>query len=123
MEPGPKLDALVAERVMGWKKNNCFWNDYNNYAINTDDWGSYYPESLPWAPSRFITHAWEVVEKVGVRIDVVGDIGLAFDVTICVEENGGYNFYSDSADTFSHAICLAALKAVGYDIIPQDKDT
>ena len=45
MKPGRELDALVVEKVMGWK-----WLSGN-----------------PWAPSTDIAAAWEVLEKMRER--------------------------------------------------------
>ena len=59
MKPGPELDCLVAERVMGWQ-----------YDLLRDAWvkadgGHAYAEV--WKPSTDIAAAWEVLEHLRER--------------------------------------------------------
>jgi hypothetical protein len=60
MKPGPELNALVAEKVMGWKTN---W-------LKTDWWEEINPNThhhkglvKDFNPSEDMSAAWEVVEK------------------------------------------------------------
>ena len=66
MEPGRELDALVAEKVMGWKlidRKSAGWGDGPPvWATGDESWdGS--PTFQDFRPSVAIRHAWEVVEK------------------------------------------------------------
>lgn len=100
MEAGRELDALIAEKVMGFPLE----------IIR----GAPYPE-CPRHYSTDIAAAWEVVEK---------DDGWGHDWRVkrwvssskpysCTAERtaDGQNFYAE-AETAPLAICLAALKAV-----------
>lgn len=50
MQPGPELDALVSEKVMGWSNHQQQWIPRG-------------AELVPWRPSTEIDAAWEVVRK------------------------------------------------------------
>jgi hypothetical protein len=104
MTPGPKLDALVAEKVMG-------------LVI---------PSRPGWGPKPYSTDiaaAWEVVEKFGhFHIQTVfGDgsvdsFGEMIRVRLTTEATLQGRTMESIAETAPHAICLAALKAVGYTL-------
>ena len=67
LEPGPELDRLMAERVMGWE-----------YDLLRDAWfkdgeGGIWAEN--WHPSTDIAAAWELIEALrrkGFIIDITG---------------------------------------------------
>jgi len=100
MKAGRELDALVAEKVMGWHPDLCG--------------GKYEAVKIP-AYSSSISAAWEVVEKLQERALCVAlewtiTDGWAFGITphdfpyeFCIKEN---------ASSIPLAICLAALKTV-----------
>jgi hypothetical protein len=106
MQAGPGLDALIAERVMGWKRG---------FDINGSAHGRYFisggevyanPVSRLWSPSRDMGAAWEVVEKLGPPFEIrqhfkIGD--TAWSV-----RGGEFIAYASTAPL---AICRAALKA------------
>ena len=133
MKAGRELDALIAEKVMGWRRMS--WKDYHAYMnfMGTDEreeftyaWHDadgnmtefhandklYYDDPTPpWAPSEEIADAWLVVEQ----------LGKSFDVSRCRKfqeieawfwEASFHNGPDAQADTAPLAICLAALKAV-----------
>lgn len=127
MKAGRELDALVAEKVMGWMDGDGVGlRVADGEVINSMD-------CRPWSPSTDIAAAWEVVEKMAARMrsdsrfnwsgphfksphtyltslpEVVYPLG-----TECwyVETSSGVREWSCAA-TAEHAICLAALKAVG----------
>lgn len=116
MKPGRELDSLVAEKVMGWRKDSDGdWERPSKDAI--DGW---YPDHL-FPYSTDIAAAWEVVEK------LTAQFGDDFTIwSIWSRENkirarfnrGESRTYAAQADapTAPHAICLAALKAVGHEI-------
>lgn len=123
LKAGRELDALIAEKVMGWQEVRVGVGDDGIEGLmgvpdSPDPWRSAY-----WVPaySIDIAHAWQVVEKL--RADCVfANIGPD------PSEGGGYNcqfHWGEGEDDFDigvvdaeaptapHAICLAALKAVG----------
>jgi hypothetical protein len=73
VKAGHKLDALVAEKVMGWFKEVDF--DYKEYPQhNWRDKSGFtaianHPDQMPglpmWSPSSDIKAAWDVAEKAG----------------------------------------------------------
>jgi hypothetical protein len=118
MDAGRELDALVAEKVMGWKphfRNTAFY-------VKAEDEGKVMDHHCmlisEWHPSTDIAAAWRVVEHMidhnpfghgwwemayrphdtnrGATVNFVGDPR-----------------YVEYASTVPLAICLAALKAVG----------
>jgi Phage ABA sandwich domain len=107
---GRELDALVAEKVMGWEP-------YHDGAWLTGeqlpDWGGPQIVGRTWSPSTDITAAWQVVEKLNAqRYDIaIGnwthEAGIIWQVMI---ENSNVERKS-----FPLALCLAALKATKND--------
>jgi len=113
MNAGRELDALVAEKVMGWKRLDLG-------PINGIRWikGKDVIESeFPFSYSTDISAAWEVVEKlraVGVEIVVVAH-SVKFSCCVNDTETGKTSFLSLAA-TAPRAICKMALRAVGVDL-------
>lgn len=120
---GRELDSLVAEKVMGWQQPN-----HLGHADICASWG---PSKmctcdgeLRWPPySTSIAAAWQVVEK-------LESIGFDF---MCGISKRGRPFQNSASfrlgdkeepsyknvevwETMPLAICLAALKAVGYEV-------
>lgn len=68
LQAGRELDALVAEKVMGWRRHPTDrWHDGEreldrDHAVEGGG-GDYYHPDEPWSPSTEIAAAWEVVEK------------------------------------------------------------
>ena len=110
MKPA-EIDALVAERVMGWRQDTYgFWRD-----------GPAGAESFvhqEWSPSTSIADAWEVVERMA---------ELNFRVSLCqltrdphwlvrfedaITEKTCGEFWSSSPVAAPLAICIAALRAL-----------
>jgi len=126
MTPGPELDALIAVEVMGWSvdKHGTVWRDEQHK----------YPDRLPyfqWSPSTDISAAWEVVDVIlgkGFSVFVSalhsGNLQGCLIEGACAKpmkpEDNVLNIYRNmivaktQTETVPHAICLAALKAVGY---------
>lgn len=136
-KPGRELDALVAEKVMGWTKEPCIrygmWK-----AEQTEHPGfrwtapgesikeSYIKDrSYPAPYSTDIAAAWQVVDKlqttlgVWINIDMPGYHPPGVEITFPTEDLEGLlpnkKFYQGGADV-PHAICLAALRAVGVKV-------
>lgn len=125
LEPGPELDALVAEKVLGWS-----YQTFPGPMEHVRHWYSTSPcpndpahESFmgrcpPYSTS--IAHAWEVVPRI---------LGNHPDWLLGRDDRDGkefWCFYEELGDVYDtyvgavspegqdapHAICLAALKAV-----------
>lgn len=113
MKAGLELDALIAEKVMGWHFVGTFTLDPE---LNCDRWARdqnglerYFHEVPKY--STDIAAAWQVVEKMIVYSEhhFLLDKGGAW---LCRFREGGLS----PGETAPHAICLAALKAVGWPI-------
>jgi hypothetical protein len=131
MKPGRELDALVAEKVMGWRLEErgyvaTFWVDENGKVKRAAE-----PCSIDFcscevfSPSTDISDAWKVVEKLGI-------IPNSFYIGYKTDKNGKKIYraffqkenpittliytYEADAETAPLAICLAALKAVGVEV-------
>ena len=137
MKPGPELDRLVAERVMGWTRgipgDPEGWADVDGCATGWVDistgarasgprsrrWRSWawtippsgYEDLGGWMPSTNILPAWKVVGRLIQR-------GWGFDISVrhdsCrVDAWGlGTGVFRATEATAPHAICLAALQAL-----------
>lgn len=110
MKAGRELDALIAGKVMGWKHRGP------HPLFGTEVWASDKGDNLLPHFSTDIAAAWTVVDKLREEWIVTAEI----DSTQCVI-GLGHNYASTpeelraSAATAPHAICLAALKAVGHE--------
>jgi hypothetical protein len=120
MKPGRELDALVAEKVMGI--NPLLFGSLVDYKMPN---GSIV--TLPYECKSYSTDiaaAWEVVEKLTqfkFKLDQDGFSSWNAFFLEEQEQDDGPAWHEDieyegNADTAPHAICLAALKAVGVDI-------
>lgn len=117
MTPGLELDALVAEKVMGWGRPRPEWvaSTPDSPWVNPKDGLGYRPSEIALY-STDIAAAWEVVEKWkdGVQIFKAGD---HYTCALTVKRvPNHFQVISESAPTAPHAICLAALKAVGVEV-------
>jgi hypothetical protein len=120
MEPGRELDALVAEKVMGYKLHYP-----ENYDQCTVDKGHIID---CFEPSTDISAAWEVVEKyfyvevrkVNTKLEL-GNGGI-WCWRACVSKGDGYSSIATS-ETAPEAICKAALLAVCIEdaIVPTEQ--
>ena len=113
MNAGRELDALIAEKVMGW----IYKPDvYGDVYMTTDDWHALVGASLnEWYPSTRIQDAWQVVEKIKGMVEGtftlcwIGHWAAGWDDYGSMFMAGSKTGYADTAPI---AICLAALKAV-----------
>lgn len=100
-----KIDALVAEHVMGWARipnsKGRFMKWYGPLKKNK------YPNPQPY--STDIAAAWQVVEK-------MGHIGLNWEPLVSSKWDCVFERTSTVAKTAPMAICLAALKAKGIQV-------
>ena len=113
-----ELDALIAEKVMGWDYR-CFVDKpvehlRDKYAWFNEDAGiaGEFVAGWDWSPSTSIASAWMVVEKMEGQVLLTRTIGGKW---ICEIIWGMEYTYQPEAPTAPLAICLAALKAVGYE--------
>jgi hypothetical protein len=112
VKPGRELDALVAEKVMGIEVDRAPWGELYVGKEGYDVVPAY---------STDIAAAWEVVEKVTRETEKRFTLWQA--PTYYVARFKHYDYWHEGcdsrqalqakADTAPHAICLAALKAVG----------
>lgn len=109
MKPGRELDKLIAERVMGLDVSN----PSSPMSCDVCHKDYYFEDSIkPY--STDIAAAWEVVEKL-----IQQEIYFEFrsDYAYSVSGYDGHNAMrmsncDASGESFPHAICLAALKAI-----------
>jgi len=112
-DPGPELDAAVAEKVMGWKRTEG--SESGAWTLKNGDgrFGS-------WSPSTDIKAAWEVVERV--KMHYHDDAVFSITYLGCQAECKWYVGWQDDrgdgmvlacgrADEVEVAICIAALAA------------
>ncbi len=115
LEASPELDALVAEKVMGWKLGKLFPSSESQYWIDSGGEPTLYRtlnckdrEITIFQPSLDIACAWEVVEKLEM---IVGPGGEGWQAMEQYDLDApGFHATAPSAPL---AICRAALKAVG----------
>lgn len=124
MKPGPELDALVAEKVMGWERAQARCRECSSLA---ERWiwkknGQYVADAsgeCRYSPSSSIREAWEVVEHMSKTTKEYWTIEyFSTGALVVFDYEGGRDLpwvageHRASEDTAPHAICLAALKAV-----------
>jgi hypothetical protein len=112
VQAGPELDALVAEKAMGWR----------DIAMDTGGiWanqlvGYVHGRAQPVPPwSMDIAAAWLVVERFySARIERLSD-GEVYEAYLVTERDGANADGFARAPTAPLAICRAALAALGGD--------
>jgi hypothetical protein len=105
MKPGHEIDALVAEKVMGFRPGNSPNTWSNSDRIN-----------IPFNPSTDIRDAWEVVDRMKALTECNGERHSTRDPwqAFCKELNDHDDWFGEAFwYVDSQSICLAALKAVG----------
>jgi len=138
MKPGSKLDQIVAEKVMGGAPKGYLITPMGTRYESVDEameagcggFAVISSENLLPPYSTSIAFAWEVVEKLCENDDLdfqycelvyIGRGNWQFrnhtDEGICCDKEIGV-----IAKTAPLSICLTALKAVGYDMIVEDKE-
>ena len=123
MKPGPELDALVAEHVMGWKKIQVKQKKFNiSWMWDRKEACLFREVQVAPAFSTDLKLAWEVLVKNHEYVSVQkGMYTYPIQEQWTVYLKTPYN--NDTAtgveangETAAHAICLAALKAVGVSV-------
>lgn len=125
MKAGRELDAVVAEKVMGWKRV-VVPKDYDGLNAGVTLL-SPTATAIEWAPkgayqlwhfcplySTDIAAAWRVVEKL--IEPTIERHGSRWSVTCLREAPQDTRWIEVDADTAPLAICLAALKAVDVEV-------
>ena len=117
---GRELDALVAQKVMGWveveKKPiaNAFGQTVMEDYVGKPAANAPQPVLVP-RYSLLIQEAWKVADKLRDSVQFVAVISgkgpQGVQPWICKVNREG-SFIEERADTAAHAICLAALKGV-----------
>ncbi len=115
MPAGYDIDRLVAEKVMGWRtEETSATGDGDCRVLQVYPNGKWRGSSF--VPSRYIAHAWEVVEKMpptrGPRADSFAIMRTGEGWTAGYHDGESFDNDCASADTAPLAICRAALKAV-----------
>ncbi len=131
MNPGPELDALVAEQVMGWTNIRADADEIAFVGPRSGQLGMAprkdYLETIP-AYSTEITAAWPLVEKLGLWVFPDEDVWIAgrprslsgkkYVPNMYMDETGVVDGRIDmvTAATAPLAICLAALQVAGLNL-------
>ena len=124
-----ELDALVAEKVMGWTLHKIPHLVEGQYGYISGVIHSYIGNRLiaPWSPSTDIAAAWQVVEKLRGREETWFEVGSGspksnsqwYAQASTFVPGGEWRTFTVRDAIAPRAICLAALKAVGA-ALPQD---
>jgi hypothetical protein len=108
MKPDHKIDALVAERVMGFEKT--FKHPVQGQLFHIG--GS----SFSFHPSTSIDDAWAVVSLMRAKGHHI-EMHVYEQSSECMIYTPGRNtYYSVTQDLMPAAICLAALRASGIEV-------
>ena len=118
LEPGPELDRLMAEKVMGWKRTTegappgcAYWKDDDGFVRANETPGG----SLNWNPSTDIAAAWQVVEKLaskGIVVVIESEGALNNIYEVLFHRWGSDAIVGIARGSICEAICRAALLAV-----------
>lgn len=106
---GPALNALVAEKVMGWSRGERYANGNGEWIIPGRE--SNFPFTWSQTPrfSESIEAAMQVVEKVNRRMEVDFFPGTELPWCVMFVNAAGEAAWAKS---LPEAICLAALSAL-----------
>ncbi len=129
MKPGRELDALIAERVMGFIRIDITINDEQKPLVTKewlDEWDGELSDAYWWGRDIYqsvphystqIADAWLVVEKLrSESIAMVVSTYGAREYSSCHFLYKGVCSETYWAATAPLAICLAALKAMSEDV-------
>lgn len=121
LEAGRQIDALIAERVMGWVRVPVK-SALTDYMYQRPDSAVHLWPANVWKFSTGIAEAWEVVEVLRTSwhwccIDIHSNYHYEWRVTLTpsdyMNENNPHQPTVDArAGTLPLAICRAALKAI-----------
>lgn len=129
MDAGEELNRLVAVHVMGlkdgedfgvrpyhgpWKIGEDFGNRYCDRCLAADE--SEPCEDEPPDYSGFLSSAWDVLTTMRDRFGCVVINEFSDSHGVQIMRATGEPIASAFGDTIPHAICLAALAAVGHPV-------
>lgn len=109
MEPGRELDALVARKVMGWMQSWSPSGKCEAWFERQDDGSMRGKHDIGWNPSKSISAAWEVVEKITKKAEEEGG-GPIVELTHDGDWHAKIGKLRAMARTAPEAICKAALQ-------------
>lgn len=116
VQAGRDLDALVAEKVMGWRWSGRYLVPPAD--VETSFWdGSCNRDGVPRFLPRYstdISAAWGVVEKLRDEVAFLDILPAADHYIVKIQSAHGTDYVT--AETAPLAICLAALKVKGVDV-------
>jgi len=144
LKPGPELDAAIAEHVMGWERvtdaaeiarreqvpdnvspdrwhRKCVWF-VGDEPMACDECGSMPEVSTSWDAMRLVVEKL-AAEGYNVTMETNGDLARCTihrlpDGTRTMQE-AAHDLWNPVADeivqALPHAVCLAALQAVGHE--------
>lgn len=101
MKQGSEMDALVAEKVMGWRSMGAHWATGSTHKSRVH-------LKTSWCPSTDISAAWEVYKKTPGNFYLSNQDGKWKAIFRGQTESF---YYKATGDTAPEAICRAALKA------------
>ncbi len=116
VDAGRALDALVAESMMGWKRDT---ESYTGQCYIDNKGAFRLPDELPHYSTN-IGDAWLVVEKMRDRLNKEdtflnildsGADGWRIEFVFCPDHDAPFTEHASMADTAPLAICLASLEA------------
>ena len=113
MNPGPEMDAIVAENVMGWRWTHASegggptWHGSPPEPNDLDDISKDHSSVPPYSTN--IAAAWTILEKAP-----LGELRRLGDRWGACLYGGGGGYILGA--TVPEAICRAALKAVGVEV-------
>lgn len=120
LSAGNELDALIAERVMGWRSEEM--ECYGSTVTYWRDARGIREEDSSWSPSTSWDAAGQVVvimRSKGYEFALIGDDREAQDYAAEFDKRDGNigettYIWGKRAPAAPLAICLAALDAIGY---------
>lgn len=122
MEPGRKLDALVAEKVMGWTLNR-FWPVCDLRIDQSKQCEQWFNEEAQYSDlpnySTNLKAAWEILEIISCHsLEVYWEeyFGWRCEISLWDTVIGDMKVTKERGDTAPHAICKAALRLYGVDL-------
>lgn len=128
MTAGRDLDALVAEKVMGWVRGKIGPADDLSPVWFPQGPDSYWTETVPRF-STDIADAWQVVEKLRQThccLNLHSDHAYAYSCSLIKNDDDPHEPHSGigrTAETAPLAICLTALLSVGVDLTYEERET
>lgn len=126
MEAGRELDALVAEKIMGWKVVDGWWDMGDGRSWPVEDWCDDYERVIQEAfrPSTDMSAAWYAIERVEATGKWASSVNAVRDQSPnkwCTEfwptDNWSPRVISSYAETAPLAICRAVLKVASNDLL------